>query len=84
MSEENFIGKITHYYPNIGVGIIALEGVLAVNDKIHVRGTATDFEQAVDSMQIEHEGVEKAEAGQEVGVKINEKVREGDLVYKIA
>ncbi len=83
MSEEKSIGKITHYYPNIGVGIIKLEGDLAIGDKIHVRGATSDFEQTIDSMQIEHGQVEKAEAGQEVGVKMGEKIRQGDLVYKM-
>jgi putative protease len=83
LPEENFIGKISHYYSNIGVGIIKLEGDLAVGDKIRVRGATSDFEQTVDSMQIAHEQVEKAGAGQEVGVKMNEKVKEGYSVYRV-
>ncbi|MBI4836909.1 MAG: translation elongation factor-like protein [Candidatus Portnoybacteria bacterium] len=82
MSEENFIGKISHYYPNIGVGIVDLEKDLAVGDKIHVRGKASDFEQTIDSMQIEHESVGKAGAGQAVGIKMAGKAKSGDLVYK--
>lgn len=83
MPEEKPIGKITHFYGNISVGIIELEDELAVGDTIHIRGVSTDFEQKVDSIQIEHQQVEKAEVGQVVGVKVITKVREHDLVYKI-
>jgi putative protease len=83
MAEEKLIGKISHYYKNINVGIIELGDELAVGDKIRIKGASTDFEQAVDSMQIEHEAVEKAGAGKGVGIKVSEKVREGDQVFKV-
>jgi putative protease len=83
MAEEKLIGKISHYYKNINVGIIELGDELAVGDKIRIKGVSTDFEQAVDSMQIEHEAVEKAGAGKGVGIKVSEKVREGDQVFKV-
>ena len=81
MSEEKLVGKITHYYNAIGVGIIELKGVLKAGDMIHVKGKTTDFEQAVDSIQIEHEKVENAKKGDVVGIKVKEKVKEGDEVY---
>ena len=81
--EEKLIGKISNYYKNIGVGIIELSDSLAVGDMIHIKGAKTDFEQKVDSMQIEHQQVEKAEAGQGVGIKVLTKAREGDMVYKV-
>ncbi len=82
MAEEKLIGKITHYFTNIGVGVIELtEGNLKVGDKIHVRGATSDFEQTVDSMQVEHESVEAAKKGQAVGLKVDQQVREGDEVY---
>jgi putative protease len=83
MAEEKLIGKIVHYYTNIGVGIVELADKLNVGDKVHVKGSSTDFEQTVDSMQVEHENVEAAKAGESIGVKLNEKVREGDEVYKV-
>lgn len=82
--KEQLIGKITHYFGKIEVGIIELSKGLNVGDTIHVKGSSTDFEQKVDSIQIEHEQVDKAKKGDVVGLKTKEKVREGDEVYKIA
>ncbi len=84
MAEEKLVGKIIHYYTNIGVGIIELADKLAVGDKIHIKGSSSDFEQLVDSIQVEHQNVESAKAGESVGLKVTEKVKEGDEVYKIA
>lgn len=81
MAEEKPIGKISHYYDKIGVGIIELAGVLKVGDTIKIKGKDTDFEQAVDSIQIEHEPIEKAKKGDVIGIKMNQKVKEGDEVY---
>ena len=78
---EKPIGRISHFFSNINVGIIELDSPLHVGDKIHVQGHTTDFVQTVDSMQIEHEQVQEAESGQSVGVKVDEHVREGDTVY---
>lgn len=83
MSEEKLIGKISHYYTNIGVGIIELSDNLAIGDKIHIKGNTTDFEQAVDSMQIERKDVQGAKTGDAIGLKVSEKVKEGDEVSKI-
>jgi putative protease len=82
--EEKLIGKITHYFTNIGVGVIEItKGELNVGDKIHIKGATSDFEQAVDSMQIEHENIEKAKKGDAIGLKVEQQVREGDEVFKI-
>lgn len=80
MSEEKLIGKITHYYSAIGVGIVELSGSLKAGDMIHIKGKATDFEQTVDSMEVEHKPVEKAGKGDVIGIKVKEKVKEGDEV----
>ena len=81
MTEEKPVGKISHYYDKIGVGIIELNGALKVGDTVQIKGKDIDFEQPVDSMQIEHEPVEKAKKGDVVGIKTNQKVKEGDEVY---
>ncbi len=81
--KEELVGKITHYFGKIEVGIVELSKKLNVGDTIHVKGGTSDFEQKVDSIQIEHEQVDKAKKGDVVGLKTKEKVREGDEVYKI-
>lgn len=84
MVEENVVevGKITHFFPKINVAVIELRAPLKVGDSIAVKGPSTDFEQTVDSMQIEHKNVEVAGAGQSIGLKVKERVRETDTVYK--
>ncbi len=78
------IGKITHYFSNIGVAVIDLSGVLEEGDNIRITGGEnTDFEQEVDSMQVDHKEVKTAKKGDSVGLKVKEKVREGYSVYKI-
>jgi hypothetical protein len=81
--KEELIGKITHYYDHIEVGIIEVtKNSIVVGEKIHVKGSTTDFEQKVDSMQIEHEQVGRAKKGDIIGLRVKDKVREGDLVFK--
>jgi putative protease len=80
--KEQLVGKIIHYYDNIEVGIVEItKTTLKVGQSIHVKGTTTDFEQDVKSMQIEHQPVNEAKKGKVVGLKTKDKVREGDLVY---
>ena len=78
------IGEVFHYFGKIGVAAIRLtDGALAVGDTIQVQGPSTNVTQVVETMQIEHSGVPRAERGQEVGVKLNDRARERDLVYKV-
>lgn len=81
--EKEKIGEVTHYFTNIGVGVIDLTGEIKQGDKISIEGTTTDLQQMVESMQIEHEDVEKAGPGDSVGLKVEDRVREGDVVYKL-
>jgi len=81
--EEKLIGKITHYFSKIQVAIIELAAELKKGDKVHIMGKNTDFEQEVSSMQIDREDVEKAKKGDAIGLKVDQKVREGDEVYLI-
>ena len=77
------VGRITHYFSKINVVVVELTESLSAGDKILVRGSTSDFQQTVTSMQIEHENVEKAERGQSIGLKIDQRAREGDIIYKI-
>jgi putative protease len=83
MEEEKLIGKVTHYFGKIGVAVIELEDTLRVGDTIRIVGGGTDFTQTVESMEIERKKVKEAKAGQAIGLKVNQKVREGYKVYKI-
>lgn len=83
MAEKVLVGKITHYYPKIGVGVIELEDKLKVGDRISIEGATTSIEQVVESMEIEHEKVEEAGPGQSIGLKVVDRVRKNDKVYKI-
>ena len=84
MSEEKIIeiGHITHFFSKIGVAVVELTAPLTVGDSILVKGPSTDFEQTVESMQIEHKNIQGTEAGQSVGLKLAQRAREGDAVYK--
>ena len=84
IEEGKLIGKISHYFGNIGVAVIELSGGLKVGDKIRiVGGIDTDFEQVIGSMEIEHEKIKVAKKGDSIGLKIDQKVREGYEVYKV-
>lgn len=79
------IGRVTHYYDKIGVAVVELTDALSVGDKIKfTRGGEDLFEQEVSSMQIEHERVEIAKAGQTVGLKADQGVKDAAEVYKVS
>ncbi len=81
--EEKEIGKVEDYFAHIGVIAVKVADELAVGDNIHIKGHTTDVTQQITSMQIEHQNVTKAKVGDDVGIKVAEKVRHGDKVYKI-
>jgi len=83
LSEMKEIGAVTHYFSRISVAVIELTDKVSVGDKIQIMGSTTNFEQTIKSMQIEHENVTTAGSGQSIGLKVTERVREGDRVYKI-
>jgi putative protease len=81
---EQKIGVVTHYFAKIGVAAVRItDGELRVGDTIHIEGHTSDFTQTVQSMQVEHVAVEVARAGEEIGLKMTEYVRENDLVYRV-
>ena len=83
MAEEQ-VGTITHYFSHIGVAAAKLTGDLKVGDRIRVKGHTSDVSASIDSLQIEHQQVDKGGSGQEVAFKLTEKVRPGDHVYRIS
>ena len=80
--EEKPIGEITHYYGHLAVAVIKFNRKFEVGEKVHFKGAHTDFVQIIDSMQYDHQSIKSAKKAQEVGVKVDEKVREGDKVFK--
>jgi putative protease len=83
MAEEK-VGTVTDYFAKIGVAGIRLgDGHLEVGDRIRIRGHTTDLTQTVDSLQIEHQAVQRAERGSEVAVKVAERVRKHDEVFRV-
>ena len=84
MSEDDIIeiGNVAHYFSKINVAIVDLSLPLAVGDCIIVKGPTTDFEQNVDSMQIDRKNITRAEAGQSIGLKLAQQAKQKDLVYK--
>jgi len=86
MSEEiegKLIGKIAHYFGHIGVAVIDLSDKLKAGDTIRIIGGETDFTQQVESMEIEHQKIKEDKKGDSVGLKVEQKVREGYKVYKV-
>ena len=83
--EGKLIGKVTHFFSNISVAVIKLtDGSLAVGDTIRIiGGENTDFTQEVKSMEVEHKKIKRAKKGDEFGLKVKEKVREGYKVFKL-
>ena len=81
--EGIYIAKVTHYYDRIGVAVLDLSGQIRVGDTVHILGHTSDFRQRVESLQIEHRAVEEAYPGQDVALKIDERARRDDKVFKI-
>jgi len=80
---EKKVGEVTHYWGQIAVAGIKLTAALNQGDTVRIKGATTDFEQAVGSMQVEHQNIETAKKGQEIGLEVAGKVRRGDTVYKV-
>jgi putative protease len=78
------IGTITHYFGHLSVAAISLKAALAVGERTHIRGHTTDVEQTIESMEIDHQRVERAGPGDDVAISVKEHVREGDLIFREA
>ncbi len=80
---EELVGAVSHYFGKPEVAGIELTAELKVGDTIHVLGHTSDFTQRIDSIQVEHESVDTATAGDSIGVKVAERVREHDQVFVV-
>ena len=82
MSEQKPIGTVTHYFGNLGVAIVKFNKLISVGAKLKFKGATTDFEEVVKSIQFDHKEIDKAKKGLEVGIKVKDKVREGDMIFE--
>lgn len=80
---EKLVGKVTHFFPKIGVAVVELKATLKVGDRVKFAKGGESFEQDVSSMQVEHEQIEVAKKGQSIGMKTDQPVRPGTEVYKL-
>lgn len=80
---EKEIGKVSTYFSHVSVAAIKLSGALEVGNKIHVKGNTTDFETVIKGMQVNNQEIKKAKAGDHVGIKVPDKVRPNDIIFKI-
>ena len=83
MTNGERIGEVTHYYNKINVAVVKLSQDLKVGDSVHFLGRHTDFQQEITSMQIEHKPLTEVKAGDEVALKVKQRVRRGDTVFKL-
>ena len=83
MAEEEEVGRVMDYFAKISVAGIDLTAKLRVGDAIHIKGHTTDLEQLVDSMQIDRDSVEEAGPGDKIGIKVKDRCRGGDHVYRV-
>jgi translation initiation factor IF-2 len=81
---EKEVGKVSDFFAHVVVAGIDMTGSLKVGDKIHIKGHTTDIEMDVASMQINNKNVTEAKKGQSVGIKVPERVRPGDVIYKVS
>ncbi|XHH10207.1 MAG: translation elongation factor-like protein [Candidatus Bathyarchaeia archaeon] len=84
LMEEDLIeiGSVEHFFSKINVAVIDLKLPLSIGDRISIKGPATDFDQTVDSIQINRKNIPRAQAGQSIGVKLAQQAKERDVVYK--
>lgn len=84
IAEEKLIGRITHYYSHLNVGIVELTGAdLNIGDVVHIKGSRTDIRQPVESLQIHKRDIAHADMGNSIGMKVKEKVRVRDRVFLV-
>jgi putative protease len=82
--EKKIIGEVTHYFNQIDVAVVKLSQNIKKGIKVSFEGSTTNFEQSIDSMQIDRKDVAEAKKGESIGVKVSDRVREGDKVFMLS
>lgn len=83
MKEER-VGVVSHYFSHLNVAAIVMEGELSIGDTVHIKGHTTDLTQKLESIQLEHKDIDRAEKGMDIGIRVKDHVREHDVVYKVS
>jgi translation elongation factor EF-Tu-like GTPase len=83
MSEHELVGVVSHYYGRIRVAGVVVSSSIAVGDRVLIIGHTTAFEQMITSMELDHQPIEVAQPGQDVGIRVIDRVRIGDHVYRL-
>ena len=83
MAEEKLVGKVSHFYGKAGVAILDLSAPLEVGQTIHFKGAKDDFTQTASQLQYEHQDIQAGKKGQQIGVKVEQKVHENDQVFVV-
>jgi U32 family peptidase len=81
--EEEIVGLVEHFYDKLSVAVVKLRKSLKVGDHLHINGEQTDFEQFLESMQVNHKDVKIAKKGDSAGIRLGKAARDGDIVYKV-
>ncbi|MFQ5790115.1 MAG: translation elongation factor-like protein [Acidobacteriota bacterium] len=80
---EEHVGTVTHYFPKPQVAVVKLTANIKIGDVLHFHGHTTNFQQKIESMEVEHARLETAASGAEVAIKVDERVRRGDELYRV-
>ena len=80
----DLVGRVTHYFPHVNAAVVKIKkGALQIGDRLHFKGHTTDFQEILQSMQLDHAPIQSGQKGSEVGIGVSQRVREGDSVFKI-
>lgn len=82
-AEGDIIGIVTHYFPKVRAAVIKLKAPLSIGDTVKIKGHTTDFIQNVTSIQIDHVPINQAKRGEEIGLLVDSRARQHDIVYKV-
>lgn len=77
------VAQVTHFFPKVNAAVLKMKDVLRIGDQIVIKGHTTDLKQAIQSLQVDHAPVSEAKRGDEIGLRVTSRVREGDQVYRL-
>jgi putative protease len=81
--KNKIIGSITHYFPHVKAAVLKVKTPVIIGEEIWIKGHTSDFKEKISSMQIDHKPILKAKKGDEIGLMVENRVRRGDVIYKV-